>query len=623
MNLPPRLGELRLWAMRLHLYGDDDEDAKLLSASNQLLAGLPLSTEEISAEEQLMFLGMAKTASDAAALVAAGTPANSGLAHFSDTHDLTGERPPPQLYPAPDPDEDPEAQRSMEQLATLAVQTQSAVAAGNLLWNATRTVLNATQDFFRYGVLPGGGLDALDDFLLKKLGLISHCGVGEQMMLRHAHPAVESMCNSSDTCSADSLESNSTVKEGVYNDSSFSFSPISKELMCGMRVHLLSENETHIFCPAAAKVWEDNCQEVQFANYTAISESNEMMVIEAFRSIVHQMLSGYPNTIEEDEEIMNTSFESDVGPMMISAVRLRLREKLLLKEVLSFLDDHEQAVRNSSVIFQLEQRKIEREAADNRLEAHKQFIDEIKRKASERESLASISVNLSGKLLNLTLEEGADLLQTVADFCEVHNVHRENIPQLQSLLKAKVRPPVPLALLLGVVVPHGGRHILGVIEGSNSTIETGVFCERHHIPQEDCERLQRRVVTRLHPLYPRRLLASLTADAPDSRRLQFIMKEGEQHDVRQYVSDFFQYYKMPPVSIDLMTSEVYKRLEPAVLKIPVSLPRQRQVEMRLAANENITTVVSGFMDFFEINETARSQLMRMALHGMAPGSFLI
>ena len=48
----------------------------------QLLAGLPLSTDEVSAEEQLMLLGMASTNEEAHKMVMIGQK----------------ERPPPQLY---------------------------------------------------------------------------------------------------------------------------------------------------------------------------------------------------------------------------------------------------------------------------------------------------------------------------------------------------------------------------------------------------------------------------------------------------------------------------------------------------------------------------------------------
>ena len=47
---------------------------------------------------------------------------------------------------------------------------------------------------------------------------------------------------------------------------------------------------------------------------------------------------------------------------------------------------------------------------------------------------------------------------------------------------------------------------------------------------------------------------------------------------------------------------ILNRLSPAVLQIPVSLSKQKQVSIRFAAMENITNVVSGFLDFYEIDE---------------------
>lgn len=47
-----------MWATRLHLYGGKEEMA-LLSAANQLIAGLPISVDDMPAEEQLMLMGIA------------------------------------------------------------------------------------------------------------------------------------------------------------------------------------------------------------------------------------------------------------------------------------------------------------------------------------------------------------------------------------------------------------------------------------------------------------------------------------------------------------------------------------------------------------------------------------
>lgn len=43
MNLPPRVGELRLWATRLHLYGDDEEEQKRISSNNEVSSSSPFS----------------------------------------------------------------------------------------------------------------------------------------------------------------------------------------------------------------------------------------------------------------------------------------------------------------------------------------------------------------------------------------------------------------------------------------------------------------------------------------------------------------------------------------------------------------------------------------------------
>lgn len=277
MNLPPRTQELRLWANRLHLYGGDEE-MKLLSTANQAIAGLPIPVDQMPAEEQLMLLGLAKD-SDEAALMVMGP----------------GERPPPQLYSAPDPTEDPEAEKAMEELALLAAQAQNVISSGNIFLNATRTVLNYTRNFFLHGVLPPSGLDELDDFLLKKIGMIAHCGFEENMRITLGN--------------------------------------ITDELFCAMRVHLMNESEVNVFCPATARAWEENCHDVEFMNFTAISQVNELAVVSTFRTSIHGMLAKYPHTVDEDREILAAKEKllnenrADLtwGPITVSAIRLRLR----------------------------------------------------------------------------------------------------------------------------------------------------------------------------------------------------------------------------------------------------------------------------------------------------------
>ena len=84
-----------------------------------------------------------------------------------------------------------------------------------------------------------------------------------------------------------------------------------------------------------------------------------------------------------------------------------------------------------------------------------------------------------------------------------------------------------------------------------------MFCAKHSIP--DCDPLQSRVTQRLDTPFNRRALLTVPINAPDTRKLSLIIREGEQHDVQQYVRDFFELYGMDLGSVAGMVVEVNKR----------------------------------------------------------------
>lgn len=330
----------------------------------QLLAGLPVSTDEIPAEDQLMLMGRAESNEQAMAMVAGGR-----------------ERPVPQLYTAPDPEEDPEAQRAMEHLATLAAQVQQVVGTGNIGLNATRAVLNKTKDFFQSGVLPQGGLDELDDFLLKKIGMLQHCGTDREMKILHGN--------------------------------------ITKELMCAMRVHLMNETEMNVFCPADSKVFSQNCLDVEFMNYTAISLTNELSVIDTFQNTLNGLLSSYPSTHAEDKEFLEEEEAADrgseeFGPAFLGAIRLRMREKELLLATLEYLEEHRNKTIHDEVYFQLDEKLLERVESDLRAAMRAEFLAAVRQRANTSQPLAVVPVDVpnSDVMKNITLLEGMDIKQT-------------------------------------------------------------------------------------------------------------------------------------------------------------------------------------------------------------------
>jgi hypothetical protein len=138
-----------------------------------------------------------------------------------------------------------------------------------------------------------------------------------------------------------------------------------------------------------------------------------------------------------------------------------------------------------------------------------------------------------------------------------------------------------------------------------------------------CRALMKRVQQRLETPFVRRILLIVPLDAPDSRKLKVVIREGEQHDIPQFISDFFELYHMPMESVGMMANEVLKRLPAVATQVPVGLNSRRQVTARFSLNENITAVVEGFANFYELDETAKIAIMKRARYGMAPGTFMV
>jgi hypothetical protein len=336
-------------------------------------------------------------------------------------------------------------------------------------------------------------------------------------------------------------------------------------------------------------------------------------------------MASYPTTRDEDVSLLATMSESE-GPILRAAVTLRLREKDLLLSALDFLEEHEMRVKNGSVYFQLEEKAKEREQATIREEEHKKYLEEIQKRVDIRLPVAQLEVDMGPDKPkgNLTVEEGQDINVAVRVFCQGNNVGLNHFDTLLNALKARVINPRPLLLLLGVVVPTGERHILAIPEGSNATIETGVFCAKYNVTKrQSCESIQGRVNERLDVSYNRRIVLVVPIDAPDGRKLQLVIREGEQHDVYQFVSDFFQLYKLDHGSVDGMTQEVYRRLPAPAITIPISIPNKRQVVARFSVNENITNTCEAFSNVFELDESLKLVILKTAKHRMAPGTYMV
>lgn len=338
---------------------------------------------------------------------------------------------------------------------------------------------------------------------------------------------------------------------------------------------------------------------------------------------------------------------------MTSAVQLRLREKYLLRDALSGLDVYEKEVEEGKVEYQLEQKMKERQEQDAREKVRRELIAEIKKRSNESSPLVVVPVDIEGvkegepKAQNLTLMAGSEIAQTVRAFCVKFNIAADGMKALEAAIRTRVKalPRVPPSVLtVGVVGPDGSRHILGIPEGSNYTMETSIFCDKYGLDGVDfaalpvemggagyeqesqCGRLNKLVRKRLDPQYrsfARPPLVTVSVDSPDGRTLTLVVWEGEQHNLLQTVSDFLQLHRIQSVDPRPLAEEVNRRLPSPVLNVPVALENQRTVMLRFCDRDNITNVVHAFADYYSVGTEAIDTLHRRGVYGMKPGSFLV
>merc|ERR1711871_223564 len=475
MKLPPPLSAIKHTILKLNIYGDDHEEQKRLSDVNRLLSGLSVDLDDIDLDSQLELMGLHAVHDDEdddddksklsdMGLVEQQLPLissedNGGILEVGGIG--------PQLYTAPDPEEDFQTKRAMERVSLFAAQLQMSVSSPyfNTAYNASMSVLNASRLLFQYGILPKPGLDALDRYLSKKLDLLIQCGTDEDMRLTHSN--------------------------------------ISHSLLCAMRVHLMNESEVDIFCPLTKKAGDTSCKNVKLDNITAIGYENEMLVIDALRSSVTDLLSQYNETIKDDidtlknkgylEKEMRTSSNSGdsnrrFGPMLTAAITIRMREKMLLESILTKLDEMKTNIDQGEVKFQLEIKQKERLIQNAIENERKEWIKLVEKEANKSEPLVVIDVNVSDRpdntdnKRNLTLWPGDDLNVVVEEFCIKNKINaQESVLALKNALKERVKAKhwPALELIMGVIGADGKRRVLGITTNGNYSLETSIFCKKY------------------------------------------------------------------------------------------------------------------------------------------------
>ncbi len=599
IHMPPKQSDLWRSAKELNLYGyeDDEEEESVFRYSNSketqaLLKSLPMSTDEVSAEEQLMLLGYAKDEASAEKMLT-GTNKRS--------HQTM-------IYKAPDIDENPHAENAFQDLSDATVQLYESIAAGHQDPSVLK-VINETREFLENGKAPKKGIDDVDRLLMRKRYLMGKCGISESHRLTEKGDVLRPPSAMNDKTTSDIDYDNEDIDdildedEGEIEKQKSKHLVISAALMCAVRVSVMNETDVDILCPRAKGAWDDHkCEEEIFSEYEPVDRNNEIGMLSALRESIKSLLDGFKSTLQEDRSLLELS---SFGPATRSAILLRYREKVLLQRALEDLDDWESSM--GTFKYQLSAIKALRDRRKKELEKKNRIREEAIKNFKNPQVVINISFYVSELHGNQTLVvlEGDSIDEKAEAFANKWNISSK-VDEVKNLAKfvTKVEQP-KLLLWLPIILPTAKPGVLYIREGDDSVFAVQVFIAVHNLSLTDHQEksLTHYVSEVLRIRKLRRVIFSKRITAPDGRTLVLQIHDGDQHNFIASLRHWATAVRLKMSAVPQLVNALQPLLGPTLLNLPVDFPGKRKLNLRILKGDTLYDTVRIFCDVNQIPQS--------------------
>jgi hypothetical protein len=493
------------------------------------------------------------------------------------------------------------------------LQLQESVAAGHTDPSVLKSI-NETKSFFLYGIQPKRGLDDIDKLMIRKRFMMDMCG-------------------------------NQTEHWVSKND-------VSPHLMCALRVHTMTESDMDILCPftkPGAFFGDEKDRECEGGGFDwdkGVSPTNENNTIQALRDTLNALLSEYTTSIEEDDKLLNNNILF-LSPIKHSAILLRKREKMLINGTLNWLDERRQNLNTliyntteininkktneTSVIvknetfYQIEKVKLKEIQRKENIKKRKLWREKIKEELSKPIEVASISINLGGDIgkVNFTWNEGESLDDAALSFGVKYGLTYDGLDQLKKSAKPRIPKSKNVEFFMPLVLGNGLRTALRVNKGDNATLVADEFCAKHEIEEEATSKIIQQVTERYTKRMNRSLLLTFPLDVPDGRSINFDVRQGEQHDLIRLVQDYSLAMRIN-IDVEQLANIAHKKLKQQIMEIPVDLPMQRRIILRVRHGDEPRELVEAFCEFFDIDPVhAGTNILAAVYRGLHPGAIVV
>lgn len=174
-----------------------------------------------------------------------------------------------------------------------------------------------------------------------------------------------------------------------------------------------------------------------------------------------------------------------------------------------------------------------------------------------------------------------------------------------------------------VVLAQGVRAAIRINEGENVTLIADQFCAKHDVPEKDTVIIIASVKERYLKRMNRSLLLTFPLDVPDGRTINFDVRQGEQHDLIRLVQDYSLAMRIN-IDVEQLANIAHKKLPTQIMEVPVDLPMQRRIILRVRIGDEPRELVEAFCEFFDIDPVfAGTNILSAVYRGLNPGAIVV
>jgi hypothetical protein len=397
---------------------------------------------------------------------------------------------------------------------------------------------------------------------------------------------------------------------------------------------MLNESDLDVVCPSTSgPFWtsdgnDKRCEGGGFNWTRPISIENENKTITALKQTLISLLNGFPSSKEEDTALLEESSmsggTSDIGPIKRNAILIRARERRILQTSIYKLNQR----RRSLLHFSYQITEV-REKENKRLKLIEEKLNFKKKAVQEflsRDVLINISVIEDLKdtedakdhtVANFTVCEGDNLELLARAYVLQYGNKQNSIDTNKLVTRVKniflKKPTKQIIFMFPIILSNGTRAILRMRQQDDGTEEVLKFCAVHNMTDRVCNWMRDRLSTHVEAHFKDQVLATASLQAPDGRDLIIYLRQGDQHDLNQFVTDYVAVSKLPRNVIPSITMMLERKLQPNVFEQSINGEGRIGITLRLKRGDNAKEVVMAFGRRKGVTAEAQNQVLQALL----------